>query len=248
MRKKQCKHCGAVFDTDKQFAYLCPACALQSRRNSVYRERVCMDCGAVFMGYPKSKRCPSCAAAAKRRRDANQKRSGPARPLGSTDLCQNCGKEYIVVSGMQRYCKDCAAEATLSNVRSHKRAYNDTHKDTLYPAKTANRSYNKVCLVCGSVFDSDEPTVTCSPACAAALRKLRQEEADIRRGRRKTPAGVKYDSGLPKSGVTGVTARRNGKWMATWERHYIGVFDTIEAAAAAIEQYKEDHPNDTKTI
>ena len=70
------------------------------------------------------------------------------------------------------------------------------------------------------------------------------EEADIRRGKRKSPVGVKYDSGLPKSGIAGITARRNGKWQVAYKGNYIGVFEDIPAATAALEKYKEEHKND----
>lgn len=244
MRQKACKHCGAVFETDRQGAYLCPACALEARRKSVFRDRICIDCGATFTGYPKSKRCPNCQADANRKRNKAFKRIGPKRLLGSTDICALCGGEYIVESGMQRYCKKCSAQAVAENVREHKRAYMQDNADAFRPAKEANRSYNKVCLICGKVFDTGNPSVTCSPACEAKLKTLRQNEADFRRGKRKLPPDVKYDSGLPKSGIVGVTARRNGRWQAAYKRHYIGVFDTISEAAAAIKKYKEDHPND----
>lgn len=45
-------------------------------------------------------------------------------------------------------------------------------------------------------------------------------------------------SELPKSGITGVTARKNGSWQACYKTHYIGVYATVEEAAAAIEEYK----------
>jgi hypothetical protein len=242
MRIKSCKHCGQTFETDKRGAYLCPACALQAKRDSVYRERICIDCGTPFMGFPKSKRCPACQASVKRTRDAAQKRNGPRRPLGSTDTCQNCGKEYIVESGRQRYCKDCAAQAVGENVRSHKRDYMEAYAPEHRDEKEHNRSYNKVCLVCGKVFGDGLPSVTCSPECAKKLTAIRNNESLYRSGKRKTSPYEKYDSGLPKSGIVGVTARRNGKWSAAYKSHYIGVYDTIEAAASAIEAYKkEDH-------
>jgi hypothetical protein len=194
------------------------------------------------MGYPKSKRCPTCQAAANRVSAAAHKRNGPARPLGSTDICQNCGKEYTVESGRQRYCKDCAAEAVGENVRSHKRDYMATYEPEHSDEKESNRSYNKVCLICGKIFDDSLPSVTCSPECAKKLATIRVNESMYRSGKRKTSPYEKYDSGLPKSGIVGVTARRNGKWSAAYKSHYIGVYDTIEAAANAIEVYKkEDH-------
>jgi hypothetical protein len=238
MRKKACKKCGQTFDTDKPGSYLCPACAADSKRRSVFRDRICIDCGATFVGYPKSKRCPACQSAVNRERDAKIKRDGPKRKLGSIDNCQNCGKEYIVESGQQRYCKACAAESVGENIRSRKRDYMAVYAPGHREEKEENRRNNKVCLICGKIFDDGLPSATCSPECAKKLVTLRNNESLYRSGKRKTPPDQRYDSGLPKSGVVGVTARRNGKWQATYKGHYIGVFDTIEAAADAIDNFK----------
>lgn len=136
------------------------------------------------------------------------------------------------------YCKDCAEIAVTEKVRAHKRDYNAANRDALNDHKREVRVFRKVCIICGAVFDADTPTVTCSPECAKKLRKLRQDETDIRRGRRKTPAGVTYDSGLPKSGIVGVTASRSGKWRAAYKGKYLGTFSSVQDAAAAIEKYK----------
>jgi len=139
------------------------------------------------VGYPKSKRCPSCQSDVNRKRGAAFHREGAARKIGSTDICQRCGAEYIVEGGMQRYCKACAPTAVRENVLKQKRRYAAENAGRVAPKKAANRSYNKVCTICGKVFDADTPTVTCSPACAEKLRYLRQADADFRRGKRKTP-------------------------------------------------------------
>lgn len=239
MRRKACKHCGKEFETDKQGAYLCPDCALKSRRDSVLRSRICTVCGASFIGFPKSKRCPNCQAEETRKRRAIYRRNGASRPLGSTDTCLCCGAEYIVEGGTQKYCKECAQSAMLNNTRKRKREYNRANAAIFASAKAENRKYNKICLVCGKVFDANTATVTCSEDCAKALKSLRQAEADYRRGKRKLPPGQKYQSGLPKSGVVGVTARRNGKWEAKYKGNYIGIFSTVPEAAKAIQAYKD---------
>lgn len=194
MRVKACKHCGAAFETDKPGAYLCPGCALKSRQKSVLRERVCIDCGAVFTGYPKSKRCPHCQTIVNCRRDAERRSNGPKRKLGSIDKCQCCGKDYVVDGGRQRYCKACAPVQTTQNIRSAKRAYMTEKKELFAPLKKESRQYNKICLVCGTVFDAETATVTCSPECAKKLKSYRMAEADYRRGKRKTmPTMIKED-------------------------------------------------------
>ena len=146
-----------------------------------------MDCGVSFLGYPKSKRCPDCQRRIKRAREAAHKRNGAARPLGSIDRCQCCGAEYVVQGSLQKYCKACSDAAVSQNVRQNKRLYMQQHAEDFAPAKAANRTCNKICVVCGKVFDTDSQTVTCSPGCAAALKRVRQAQTDYRRGHRLTP-------------------------------------------------------------
>lgn len=75
------------------------------------RPRTCHQCTAVFDGGPRAWYCPECRVKRYKARKAAYRQNGPARPIGSTDICNVCGKTYIVNSGMQQYCKDCAAEA-----------------------------------------------------------------------------------------------------------------------------------------
>ena len=54
------------------------------------------------------------------------------------------------------------------------------------------------------------------------------------------PADQRYNSGLPKSGVVGVTWKKdNKKWQATYKKKYIGLYDTVEQAAKAIQEERE---------
>lgn len=180
MRTKKCKKCGRLFDVEKSEAYLCPECATLARKSSVYQVRVCIDCGATFEGYPRSKRCPGCNRAVCLARKREQNKHGSLRKLGSTDKCAACGAEYVVESGMQRYCKACAEEAVRENTRAHKRAYNAANPEILEKARAARRG-GKVCVICGGIVPSGTPTVTCSPECAAENRRRKQATAEARR-------------------------------------------------------------------
>lgn len=240
MRLKRCKKCGRDFESDKPGGYFCPECAKVALKENVFRARQCIDCGQTFMGYPKSKRCPSCRAAINRERDKQQKKNGPRRELGSIDYCQNCGGEYTVESGRQKYCKDCAKQAVAENVRAEKRAYAAANKSVIAARKAEMLPRRKVCVICGCLIDHHSPSVTCSSeACKKEYVRRKYVKADIARGRRKSTSLEPYDSGLPKSGVVGVTYRRNaGNWQAQYKGHYIGVFGTVEDAAKAIDEYK----------
>lgn len=242
MRRHKCKRCGAEYDTDKRWSYCCPDCAAQIKRDSVVRQRVCRQCGAEFPGGPRAWYCPSCREERAKEANIRHKRSGANRPLGSTDYCTRCGSAYTVTGSRQKYCPACAREAVAEKVRPHKRAYNATRAEETRAHRQALKQGAKVCAICGKPILAATPTVTCSAECAAIRKRINQETADYKRGRRTSPPGSgPYDSGLPKSGVTGVTARRNGRWQAAYKGHYIGIYDTIDAAAKAIEDYKSSH-------
>lgn len=242
MRIRKCKNCGEIFEvpTGKDM-YLCEECAKKSKINSVLRERICKICGASFMGYPRSFFCPECSAERKRQQKKIYNRRQPARPLGSTDICKTCGKPYIVNSGRQRYCPECSKEQVNKNIREHKREYMAKNADKSSKLKLDIRGKRYICPICGKEFEKHTSAATCSMECERELKRRRQNRADIKRGKRKLPADQRYNSGLPKSGVVGVTYhRQSGKWQAKYKQKYIGMYETIEKAAEAIEEYKNN--------
>ena len=244
MRTKLCRQCREPFQAEKTEAILCPACSAAYFRAASINDRTCRQCGAVFRGGPRAWYCPGCRLQRRREADKRHKRNGTSRPIGSTDKCIRCGLDYVVNSLRQVYCKLCSDIAVPEKVRQQTLQYKNAHKDALLRNKSESHRNRNICIICGAVYDTSTPTVTCSPACAAKLKKLRQDEADIRRGRRKMPAGIYFDSGKPKSGVVGVTASSSGKWRAAYKGKYIGTFATVPEAAAAIEKYKEENKND----
>lgn len=246
MRIRACKNCGQLFEvpTGKE-AYLCEECARKSKYNSVLRERTCKICGASFTGYPRSFFCPECSAERKKQQKKIYKKRKASRPLGSTDVCENCGKEYIVNSGLQKYCPDCAEKKVKENIRAHKREYMAENIEKSEELKAETRGKRYICPICGKEFEKHTSAATCSPECERELRRRRQNRSDIKRGKRKMPEDQRYDSGLPKSGVVGVTYhRKSGKWQAQHNGKYIGLYDTVEQAVKAIENYKQKGDND----
>lgn len=242
MRNRICKNCGKVFEvpTGKE-AYLCEKCAKKSKSNSVLRERTCKICGVSFTGYPRSFFCPSCSAERKKQQKKIYNQRKPSRPLGSVDTCEACGKPYIVNSGRQRYCTECAEMKVKENIRAHKREYMAENSEKSKELKAETRGKRYICPICGKEFEKHTSAATCSDECEKELRRRRQNRADIKRGKRKIPEDQRYNSGLPKSGIVGVTYhRQSGKWQAKYNRKYIGLYDTAEQAAKAIEEYKNN--------
>ena len=107
----------------------------------VVKPRICRQCGAVFDGGPRAWYCPACRLVRSREADARKRKKGrkAARPLGGIDKCTVCGKEYVVKSGRQKYCPDCAYEAVRKVDRPASRAWNQANKETYYPARNEKR-------------------------------------------------------------------------------------------------------------
>lgn len=96
-----------------------------------------------------------------------------------------CGGEYVICSGRQKYCPDCAPEAILEIDRAQSNAWN-MENDYCAKRREKPRSGIKVCVICGREIVPGTPTVTCSQECASVHRKAAQHRADAkRRGRSK---------------------------------------------------------------
>ena len=127
------------------------------------------------------------------------------------------------------------------NIRAHKREYMAENSEKSKKLKTETRGKRYICPICGKEFEKHTSAATCSPECEKELKRRRQNRADIKRGKRKLPADQRYDSGIPQSGIVGVTYhRKSGKWEAKYKRKYIGLYDTVERAAEALEEYKKE--------
>lgn len=173
---RSCIICGAIFAGNPDSLY-CSDCAKKRRVNNVNRSRTCQDCGTKFVGGPRARRCPKCRGYTRR----HQKRGKTIRSLGSTDICQRCGFEYIVMGGRQKYCQNCQREALLEWQREHKKGYAQK-QEQIIARKFRRESRQKVCIYCLTTFWSDKPTNCCSEYCRQEQKKYKQCIADIKRG------------------------------------------------------------------
>lgn len=96
----------------------------------------CLQCGKEYE--TKSNRrgyCPDCRIERQKQRNREylaRKNSGQARQIGSADVCEKCGKPYIVKTGSQRLCSECIAKGvSLTKVHNNNnyklRTYDDIH-------------------------------------------------------------------------------------------------------------------------
>lgn len=247
MRLRQCKVCGTQFQgTGEQ--RLCDACRKAALQDTVMRSRECQTCGKIFLGGPRASYCPECREERKKRTKAEyqaRKAAGKTRQIGSIDICQSCGKEYVVNGGLQMYCPDCAPEEIRSKVLPKKRMQAAIQREKNAARKEELKQHSAVCAYCGKTFTPKNASVTCSDECAQEYKRIVAGMADYRRGRRKKePSHDRYDSGLPQSELTSVTYnRRCQKWQVSHKGKYIGIYQTKEEAEAKkLELIKSEEP------
>lgn len=178
-----CKRCGVPLPKELgKYRVYCDACTLLNRRENLQRERICTDCGKPFIGFPKSKRCPECRDAARKRADIEcyrRRMLGKSRKIGETYKCEICGKDYILTAGRQRFCSDCAEKGAMSSDAAASRAYNAAHRDQIHDRRRSQR----VCIICGRPIAAKTSTVTCAdPNCVRARHLAMSRESDARRG------------------------------------------------------------------
>lgn len=107
---RRCTRCGSSFEGQKE-QRLCPSCREQAAHKPRMISHVCKSCGATFTGGPRASFCPECKAERDKqavKKCRNLAKNKTTRQIGSTDICQRCGKPYIVKGGLQKYCPECA--------------------------------------------------------------------------------------------------------------------------------------------
>ena len=221
MALKQCKYCGKPFVPSRQAQAVCEDCLAEARSTTI-RPRTCRACGTTFDGGPRAWYCPSCRAERQKESSRRARKEGTKRPLGSIDHCVICGKEYVVNSARQRYCPDCAPEAYAAADREASKAWNAAND---YYAKRAQspRSGIRLCVICGEPLPPNSGGVTCSHECHRKRIILSQQEADIKRGKRKSPLTIqRLDDLLRQEGAQQrAAAKRSQGGLSTTEKQEI---------------------------
>jgi len=179
-----CRKCRTEYHGDPG-STLCPCCVLEQRKTTI-RTRICRTCEIEFPGGPRAWYCPSCRSDRKKKlgQEYRERRAvGKQRFIGSEDICCFCGKAYIVSSGNQRYCPDCApqqwAEADRKQAREYYTAHGDPNKRN---TQRKAHSAELLCSVCGKPYIPSNASKTCSATCSAEL--ARRNKADWEKAHR----------------------------------------------------------------
>lgn len=196
MRLKKCLKCGKLFNTPKNEQALCDDC-IAAARSTTIRQRTCRECGSLFDGGPRAWYCSTCRAAREKERAAKYRKNGAARHLGDLDRCEACGQDYVVTSGLQKYCPACAVEVVREKDREASKRWNA--ENHYYERRTqTQRSGQKICVICGKPVPPGSPRVTCSAECDKLRKQRIRADVDMRRGRRVSPSEIKrLDDVLP---------------------------------------------------
>ena len=125
-----CQNCGLEYIVKRGNQKYCPDCTLEMRReysrlyfgmhkhDENYRKRmlshkICAVCGEIFK--QRHIKQNTCCTECRRIYNNLQARKKNAREIGSIDICQNCGQEYKVKGGIQKYCENCDTPSKRKN-------------------------------------------------------------------------------------------------------------------------------------
>ncbi len=140
---------------------------------SLIKDCICKQCNIIFKGGPRAYYCPSCREDRKKetnRSHRENKKAGNSRTLGATDICQQCGGQYMITAGLQRFCPDCKKSHNLEHDRVTGLAYYHTNKNDINPERNKKRRIGvSKCEWCGATFVCTNSAITCSPECKRAL-------------------------------------------------------------------------------
>ena len=114
--------------------------------STTLRPRTCKECGVTFEGGPRAWYCPRCRAerqAQQNREYKQRKQMGNTRKIGQKYPCEICGKMYVLSSGLQRYCTDCAKEHLKEVDNKQSREWNKSHPEQMAKHKQNENERNK---------------------------------------------------------------------------------------------------------
>jgi len=106
------------------------------------RDRQCRECGVTFKGGPRAWYCPECRHERKKKsyiKYRKLKKEGLTREIGGIDQCESCKNDYVVESGMQRYCQDCRPIVYAKTDKEMSLEYYHKNKEVNNPIRNKRR-------------------------------------------------------------------------------------------------------------
>lgn len=157
-----CEICRRPFPASALTRGICEACAARPKTPppvDLYAldngdaekqvERICRDCGALFVGSRLARYCPECRArhdAETRRKQYEAKRAARGKPRPTSRKCLRCGKE---IDTAHKFCAECAAARIIES----RRAFSAAHKNEINARQRANYAARKAAKTGGNKND-----------------------------------------------------------------------------------------------
>lgn len=110
------------------------------------KPRTCKECGSTFNGGPRAWYCPQCRAERKEKQQKEyqeRKRRGNTRVIGNEYPCEICGTMYVLSSGLQRFCAECAEKHLKKIDNEQSRQWNKSHPEQMAVHKRNEKEKNK---------------------------------------------------------------------------------------------------------
>ena len=140
--KHICEDCGKEF-LGGRYPRFCPDCRKRRQRAHAKAVRKCVVCGREFVGTARSLYCPACRLEKHREnyhRHLKRKKEGDTIVRGETvGICEICGKPFIMMAGIQKYCSDCAPEAYKEADRRRSYEWEEREKQKLLESEEIAR-------------------------------------------------------------------------------------------------------------
>lgn len=150
-------------------------------------QKHCTLCGAEFLAGPNAKYCRDCARERQRKSASacNQKRfhaeNPEARVVGSTQVCEVCGKDYVLRSGNQKTCEDCRKKPATPHLCAtcgkpcgrFKYCVDCNPRKNLTSTQKRYAQEDTPCRLCGKPFKKESGN---QKFCAACREKRKQKE------------------------------------------------------------------------
>lgn len=191
-----CKNCGKEFVSSKVRRYCSDKCKMagimkekaaeKSKLNGLY----CKVCGKPLTGRQRTVCSTVCAS--KRSKAALKQAKQQNEP--QTQICKNCGKEFVVMPG-RRYCSDeCKEAARAQRLDARKNPLNGlfckicgkplTGKQSMFCSPECERKRGRadkkhiprICENCGKAFEGSRVQRFCSKECKYAAIKQKKAE------------------------------------------------------------------------
>jgi hypothetical protein len=152
------------------------------------QNRTCIQCSKIFIGGPRAYYCPDCRVERVRetnRQHKQRRKFGTFRKLGSSDICERCGKDYIVMGGLQKFCEDCKKIHAMEYDRITSLKYYKLNKHIINPVRNKRRRLGtRTCAWCHEKFETHTSKITCSDECGRSLKNHMWNIRAIKRRKR----------------------------------------------------------------